>query len=196
MSPRPLPDEKRILNRISAGDQNAFKLLYDHYQPMVFSRALYLLKSETLAEEVLQDVMLKLWLNASNLKENSNLAAFLTTLTRNRSFQLLRRKVLEAKTAAEMGKQWKEHHNETEENILVSDIKEKLQEGVSLLPPQQKMVYDLCRNQGYKYEQAAAMMNLSVETVKAYMKLALRFLRAHLKKNTDAIIIAIIFKLF
>jgi len=195
MSPKPLPDEEKILSRISAGDQSAFKLVYDHYQQMVFSRALYLLKSESHAEEVLQDVMLKLWLSASNLKENSNLAAFLTTLTRNRSFQLLRRKVLEAKAEVEMGKQWKEYHNETEENILLSDVRKKLHDGVNSLPPQQKLVYELCRNQGYKYEQAADIMNLSVETVKAYMKLALRFLRAYLKNNTDAVIIAIIFKL-
>ncbi|KRT17912.1 hypothetical protein ASU31_01045 [Pedobacter ginsenosidimutans] len=195
MSPKPLPDEEKILSRISAGDQSAFKLVYDHYQQMVFSRALYLLKSESHAEEVLQDVMLKLWLSASNLKENSNLAAFLTTLTRNRSFQLLRRKVLESKAEVEMGKQWKEYHNETEENILLSDVRKKLHDGVNSLPPQQKLVYELCRNQGYKYEQAADIMNLSVETVKAYMKLALRFLRAYLKNNTDAVIIAIIFKL-
>ncbi|MCD0488084.1 hypothetical protein LPB86_07575 [Pedobacter sp. MC2016-14] len=47
-----------------------------------------------------------------------------------------------------------------------------------------------------KYEEAAEKMNLSVETVRGYMKLALRFLRAYLKTHTDVVALLVIFKLF
>lgn len=192
---KPIFEESELVRKITGGDQHAFKLLYDRYKKTVYARAFYLLKSDTLAEEVLQEVMLKLWQTAGKLSESTNLAAYLTTLTRNRSFQLLRRKVLEAKTEMELGKGWTEYHSGTEEEILLADTKKLLAEGIALLPPQQKMVYELCHIEGLKYEQAAQRMDLSVETVRSYMKLALRFLRAYLKTHTDVAAILVILKL-
>lgn len=193
---KPLPEESELLFRVAQGNEDAFKILYDHYRILVYSRALYLLKSDLLAEEVLQEVMLKLWQTAGRLTEDSNMAAYLTTLTRNRSFQLLRRKVLEAKTDTELGRGWTEQDNGTEEEILLADTRKLLSDGIALLPPQQKMVYELCHIDGLKYEEAAQKMNLSVETIRSYMKLALRFLRAYLKTHTDLTVILILFKLF
>ena len=193
---KPILEESELLRKIAGGDQHAFQLLYDRYKRTVYARAHYLLKSDILAEEVLQEVMLKLWQTAGKLNESTNLAAYLTTLTRNRSFQLLRRKVLEAKTDMELGKGWTEHHSGTEEEILLADTKKLLAEGIALLPPQQRMVYELCHIEGLKYEQAAQRMDLSVETVRSYMKLALRFLRAYLKTHTDVAAILVILKLF
>jgi len=85
MFKKPLTEESELLRKVTEGDEYAFKILYHHYRGLVYPRALYLLKSDLLAEEVLQDVMLKLWRNAGRLTEGTNLAAYLTTLTRNRS---------------------------------------------------------------------------------------------------------------
>jgi RNA polymerase sigma-70 factor (family 1) len=192
---RSLNNESQLLRKIADGDQHAFKTIYEHHRKAVYSRAIFFLKSEALAEEVLQEVMLKLWQSAGKLTDETNLGAYLTTLTRNRSFQILRRKVLEAKTEIELRKDWTESHNETEEGILLADTQKILADGIALLPPQQKMVYELCRVDGLKYEQAAQSMNLSVETVKSYMKLALRSLRSYMKSHTDLAAILIILKI-
>jgi RNA polymerase sigma-70 factor (ECF subfamily) len=192
---RSLNNESQLLRKIAEGDQHAFKIIYDFHRRAVYARAIFLLKSEVLAEEVLQEVMLKLWQSAEKLTDETNLGAYLTTLTRNRSFQILRRRVLEAKTEIELRKDWTESHNETEEGILLADTQKILADGIALLPPQQKMVYELCRVDGLKYEQAAQSMNLSVETVKSYMKLALRSLRAYMKSHTDLAAILIILKI-
>jgi len=188
-------DEYKLLRQVAQGNQHAFKLLYELHKKKVFNNAFYILKSEVLAEEILQEVMLKLWQNAGSLRPDSNISAYLLTLAQNQSFQILRRKVLEARTELAMGKAWTEKHNETEEEILLADTRKILTEGIALLPAQQKMVYELCHIQGLKYEQAAQHMNLSVETVRSYMKLALRFLRAYLKTHTDIVALLVIFRL-
>jgi RNA polymerase sigma-70 factor (family 1) len=192
---RSLHNESQLLRKIAEGDQYAFKTIFDHHRRAVYSRAIFLLKSDVLAEEVLQEVMLKLWQGAGKLTDGTNLGAYLTTLTRNRSFQILRRRVLEAKTEIELRKDWTESHNETEEGILLADTQKILADGIAMLPTQQKKVYQLCRVDGLKYEQAAQSMNLSVETVKSYMKLALRSLRSHMKSHTDLAAILIILKI-
>ena len=188
--------EQELLCMVAEGSPIAFKVLYDKYQKKVYSRALFLLKSDVLAEEVLQEVMLKLWQSAGKMNADSHLEAYLATLTRNRSFQILRRKVLEAKTSLALGKNWSESHNETEEHILMEDTRNILGRGIALLPPQQKLVYQLCHLEGLKYEEAARQLQLSPETVKSYMKLSLRFLRDYMAKNTDVLGILVILKLF
>lgn len=188
--------EQELLRRIAEGSPAAFKVIYDRYQKKVYSRARFFLKSEVLAEEVLQEVMLKLWQGAGKMNVDSQLEAYLITLTRNRSFQILRRKVLEAKTNLALGKNWTESHNETEEQILMEDTRNILARGIALLPPQQKLVYQLCHLEGLKYEEAARQLQLSPETVKSYMKLSLRFLRDYMAKNTDVLGILVILKLF
>lgn len=192
---RPHVDERELLLEVAKRNEYAFKALYDHYRSQVYSRALYLLKSDLLAEEVLQEVMLKFWQNAGGLTVDTTLGAYLSTLTRNRSFNLLKRKALEAKAEMELGKGWTEQDNATEEEILLADTRKLLAQGIALLPPQQKLVYELCHIEGLKYEEAAQKMNLSVETVRGYMKLALRFLRAYLKTHTEVTAVLIIFKL-
>ncbi|OWK69001.1 RNA polymerase sigma factor [Pedobacter sp. AJM] len=187
--------EQELLLRVAGGNQDTFRILYDQYQKSVYARALYFLKSDLLAEDVLQEVMLTLWKSAGKLKQDINIAAYLATLTRNRSFQLLRRQVLEAKTNFDLGKDWAETHNQTEEQILLSDTKGVLKAGIALLPPQQKLVYELCHQQGLKYEEAARELGLSKETVKSYMKLALSFLRRYISAHTDVAAILVILKL-
>jgi RNA polymerase sigma-70 factor (family 1) len=189
-------EESELLRKVTQGDEYAFNIIYQHYKGLVYSRALYLLRSDLLAEEVLQDVMLKLWKNTAKLNQDTNLAAYLSTLTRNRSFTLLKKEALDAKIDMELGKGWTEQDTTTEDEILLADTKKILSDGIALLPPQQKLVYELCHMEGLKYEEAAQKMNISTETVKSYMKISLRFLREYLKTHTDVAALLIIFKLF
>lgn len=188
-------DDRELLLKVAKGDQMAFRIIYDRYRKKIFSIAYQILKSDDLAEEVMQETMLKLWQVAGNLNEDTFLESYLRTLTRNRSFNVLRRQVLEAKAALERGRDWKEAHNETEEQILLEDTGKVLQHAISLLPAQQKLVYQLCQQQGLKYEEAATQLNLSPLTVQSYMKLALRFLRNYVRTHTDIGAMIVIFKL-
>lgn len=185
----------QLLPLISGGSSDAFRIVYERHQPKVYSRALFLLRSEALAEDVVQEVMLKLWLGAGRLNSDTNLTAYLRTLTSNQSFQVLRRQVLETRTSLERGEDWTEAHNETEEQILLDDARKVLWAGIALLPPQQRRVYELCHQQGLKYEEAARVLGLSKETVKSYMKLALAFLRRYVSAHTPMAVVLILFRL-
>lgn len=190
-----LYSDQELLRKISKGDHHAFRLVYEHYRKKVFSVALQILKSHDLAEEVMQETMLKLWQVAGTLAEDTVLDAYLRTLTRNRSFNVLRRRVLEAKIALEMGRDWTELHDETAEKILLDDTRKVLEAAIDQLPAQQKLVYQLCQQQGLTYEQAAVRLNLSTLTVQSYMKLALRFVRKYVSQHTDIAALLIIFKM-
>jgi RNA polymerase sigma-70 factor (family 1) len=184
--------DQELTTLLKQGDQHAFRKIYEKYSKKVYYVALRMLGSEESSEEVMQEVMLKLWQKANSLHLDTNLEAYLKTLAKNRSFNELRRQAMEFKAVNMNTLDWTDSHNETEERIILGETQKILEDGIALLPPQQKAVYSLCHQQGLKYEEAAERLNLSPLTIKTHMQLSLRFLRNYISTHTDVAVLAII----
>jgi len=187
--------ELKLLAEIAAGNQRAFKIIYESYYRRIFIYSVKYVKSHLDAEEITQEVFLKLWLRDSNAPPIYNLNGYFQTLARNRSLDMLRRKALEDHADLDSAVNWQEAQNDTEELVILKDTKKVLDEGTNLLTPQQKQVYKLCHQDGLKYEEAAKELNVSISTVHSHMKLALRFLRVYLEQHTDIAALFVILKL-
>lgn len=195
MAPEENFSEVGLLAKIAEGNQHAFKIIYETYYRKIFIYALRYVKSDLDAEEITQEVFLKLWLRDPAALPINNLDGYFQTLVRNRSLDMLRRKVLEDHADLDSAVNWNEAHNDTEEMIILKETKKVLDEGVNLLTPQQRQVYKLCHQDGLKYEEAAKELNISISTVHSHMKLALKFLRGYLKQHTDIAAVIVILKL-
>jgi RNA polymerase sigma-70 factor (family 1) len=196
MAVKNLFNETELLDKIAKGDQRAFKIIYERYHQKIYIFSLWYLKSELDAEEVVQEIFLKLWLLGEEIAQIRNLEIYLRTLTRNRSLDGLRRKALELKAEKKRDSDWQEGHNDTEEQILLNDTKRVLQEAIDQLPKQQKLVYQLCSQDGLKNDEVAKQLNLSPLTVRTHMKLAQRFLRNYVVAHTEVAALLIILKIF
>ncbi len=196
MGIKPLYDERELLQKIATRDQRAFKVLYEHYHPKIYTFSLRILQVEESAEEVVQESMLKIWQMGAALHTVKNLDGYLKTIARNRSIDILRHQELVVKAELESGYGWEETHNETEERVLLNETRNILRDGIALMPEQHQLVYRLCQQEGLKYEEAAERLNLSPLTVQTYMKLSLRFLRKYMSSHTDLAIMLILLKLF
>lgn len=173
------------VKQISRGDKVAFKIVFDYYFPEIRSFAYKILHEHEYAQEVAQEVMLSFWQMGDQLNDINNPEAFLKTLAKRRCIDMLRRIQRERKAIQELKEDCDESYNETEERIFFNEARRILERGVSLLPPQQRLVYELCKQQGLKYEEVARQMNLSLGTVQTHMKLALKFLRSYIRENSD-----------
>lgn len=178
------------------GDEHAFGILYEQYHKKIYVFALQILNAQTFAEEVMQVTMLKLWQMGNALTTINNLDAYLKTIAKNTAYNMLRRLKLEQSASEMMSSDWTENHNDTEEQIILNDTKKILEEAIAALPPQQRLVYQLCHQEGLKYEEVAEKLNLSPLSVQTYMKLALRFLRNYVSKRTDIGALLIILKFY
>lgn len=194
-APKILSDEQYLLTQIAEGDQYAFRQVYDHYHRKVYTFALKYVKSESQAEEIVQEVFMRFWQMGARITEIKHLENYLLTIARNRSMDIMYRRQMELKADLLRSIDWEDSHNDTEELILLNDTRKVLLDAIDLLPPQQKKVYQLCHQKGLKYEQAARELELSPQTVQRHMKLALRFLRNYLREHTDVAALMIIFKL-
>ncbi|MET4542911.1 RNA polymerase sigma-70 factor (family 1) [Pedobacter africanus] len=190
-----LHDETDLLGRIARGDQRAFSTIYHSYYDKIYKFSFRLLLSEELSEEIVQETMLLIWQGGDKLKEIRNLDAYLKTVAKRKVIALFRRKAIEDRAVKELKAAYSDVHNETEEGILHRESRKILDEGIMLLPSQQRLVYQLCYQDGLKYEEAAEKLHISHGTVQSHMKQALKFLRNHLSSHSDIAALVIVFRL-
>lgn len=175
-----IENENALLAQIAVGDQKSFAIIFAYYSKTIYPFALKLTRSDELAEEILQDVFLKIWINRENLINIENFGAYLNRITRNHSYNIMKRIAHEALIVFEVSKQMSEGVNNTENDIVYKDVQGTLNNALSHLTPQQKLIFTLCNRDGLKYSEVANQLNISPSTVHTHMKLALKLIRKHL----------------
>lgn len=182
-------DDRYLLDRIAVGDQHAFREIFNSWSGKVFGFALKLTHSKSLSEEIVQDVFMKIWINRESLEAIQSFPAYLFTLTRNHTFNNLKRIAIEEAARIKLGKKLTESNYDTEETINFRESERLLNQAISKLPPQQRLVYSLCQQEGLKYEEVAQRLNISRLTVKTHMQQALRSIKNHFSGFVGAWII-------
>ncbi|WP_167021480.1 sigma-70 family RNA polymerase sigma factor [Chitinophaga sp. Cy-1792] len=188
-----IQEERDILARISRSDEAAFGQLFDHYRDRVYGLALKLTESEQLAEEIVLDVFLKIWLKKDMLPEIEHFTAYLYTTTRNHVFSTL--KQLSVRRNAEDAVRVEEyllHSSQTDYAVMDKQYREILEQAVSQLSPRQREVYRLIKEQGLKREEAAAQLALSPETVKRHLAEAMYAIRVYCLARLDVVAVIMI----
>jgi RNA polymerase sigma-70 factor (family 1) len=174
-----LLDIKPLLLRVSEGDENAFNVLFRAYYQRINSFATRLTRSEIIGQETVQEVFIKIWLKRSTLKSIDNFDAYLFAIVRNHVYNVLRRQALEIQARTMLQSELTIASSSGEEDPL-SEKKQLLRRVIDGLPLQQRRVLHLCRVQGLKYQEAAALLNISQLTVKTHLQQALRNIRLQL----------------
>jgi RNA polymerase sigma factor (sigma-70 family) len=183
MAVKPLQDELDILAKIAEGDQHAFTILFNHYQRDVFVHSKRLTPSEDHALEVVQNIFIKIWVGRERLKTINNFGGYLNRIVRNHVFDVLKQIAHETESHLKFQEVNTEIDDSTGHLLDYKDAVTILNDALSDLAPQQKLTYQLCHQEGMKYEEAALKMNISTETVRAHMKQALRKIRVHFRKH-------------
>lgn len=178
-----IPNENNVLARIAHGDHRSFCILFDHYQGYVYAFGKKLTKSEHQAEEIVQDIFMKIWQVRETLAGIDNFPSYLTRLVQNQSYSILRKRVVQKRFVSERNRDRLSWINDLNRDLDMKETVRLLDEILQNLPPQQRKAYELCHQQGLKYEEAAKEMNISTDTVHYHMKLALKAIRTHFRKN-------------
>lgn len=179
-------DEALIL-QVSRGDELSFRLLFDQYRNKIFSIARKITGLESAAEDVVQEVFIKLWLNKEKLSEVENFNAYLNTITRNHIFNNLRKVAYEQTFLEDLIKQQSAPTEDISDPVLYNELQNLVHKAIQQLPPQQKRVFQLSRNEGLKHAEIASNLNISQSTVKHHMVEALRSIRTFLNAHEGLI---------
>jgi len=189
-----LPDEsansvRTLLLKVAEGDENAFGQLFKTYYNQLGGFIFRITESEPLTQEIVQDVFLKIWINRGSLAELYCFKAYLLVVARNHAFNCLKQIAREKNRKKEWVNTVLHHASNNVEDTTTLDTGNLIDEAVELLPPRQKKVYTLSRRNGMKQEEIARELNISLETVKKHMVLALRFLKNYLRTHIGLFIL-------
>jgi len=175
--------EKEILEQVSLGDEKAFRRLFDHYWDNIYSVAFVFTKSSVLAEEMVQDVFLKVWQKRDQLPGIEKFEGWLFTIARNHILNTLRNKSAEQSFSEDLLQYFKETTNLPEQQLLLKESEQLISRAAAQLPEQQKKVFLLSRGQGMSHEEIARELGLSKLTIKTHMHMALKSMRLYIEKH-------------
>jgi RNA polymerase sigma-70 factor (family 1) len=191
-----LPCEKKLLLNVANGDEHAFSELFNTHHQRLGTHIYRLTGSAELAEEVVQDVFLKIWMSRESLSAIQNFGAYLFVISKNHALNCLRKLAKE-----------RLHQKTIEENAMALVPNDDagldayytlLDQAIDHLPPQQQKVYLLSRHNRLKYDEIASQMGLSRETVKKYIQASTHsitnFVQANMDMSAVIAIAAIIFR--
>lgn len=160
--------------------ENAFKEIYDKYCNRLFGFILTLIHSQDAAEDITQELFMKIWINRHTLNEVENTERYVFTMAKNMTLNYIRK----AKNNACLMDQLKSHMitetTHVEDELVFSDYRQLVDNALEQLSPQRRLVFRLSRYQGLKLEEIARQLHLSRNTVKNHLAAALHFIRAYL----------------
>jgi RNA polymerase sigma-70 factor, ECF subfamily len=167
--------EQKILEALRNGGHNAFEEVFTAYYNKVRYFITGLLKSEADAEELAQDIFVKLWINRGSIDPQKSFNAYIYTVARNAAFNFLKHKHVETS--------YLENYTElnevagSDELIFAKEIGLLIELTVAKMPVQRKTIYQLSRNQGLSNDEIASQLGIARKTVENQLSLALKELR-------------------
>jgi RNA polymerase sigma-70 factor (ECF subfamily) len=170
---------------LQKGDSDAFLELYNQYHPALYHYVLRFVKSPAIAEDVLQDVFLKIWEIRARIDAQLSFKAYLYRICRNCVFKLLKKIAVDENLRVQVMQQFAQSIADADLKVLWQQYEEILHAAVNNLSPQRQRVFRLCREEGKTYEQVANELGISRNTVKEHMVLAMKQIREHFEQYGD-----------
>ncbi len=175
--------DKELFRLISEGDENAFRQLFHAYVPQLQPLARHITKNDAVAEDIIQETFLKLWISRDKLPAIENPRSWLLKIVFHQSFSYLRRQAVHDKAVDILGAGTPEQELFTPDTDLAYTTMVKLiNDAVTQLPPQAKRIYLMSREKGMKIPEIAAELELSPSTVKNSLVRSLQTIRSYLQQ--------------
>ncbi len=145
-----------------------------------------MVKSPTEAEEILQEVFLKIWHHRESINPEKSFRSYLFKIAENKVFDFFRKAARDKEKTAllmEMGSSeyLPEHLLSRNENLLL------LEKAIGSLSPQRQLVFRLCKLEDKSYKEVSALLNISVSTISDHIVKATRAIRSYFENNDEAL---------
>jgi RNA polymerase sigma-70 factor (ECF subfamily) len=152
-------------------DYSAFETIFNKYYDPLKTWSLYVLGNNTLAEEAVMDVFMKLWNTRKKIHINISLRSYLFTAVKNQSIDYLRRDLKKSVPASSA--EIKSDVLQPDEWMDLMELQNKIEEAIDDLPEQCRNIFRMSRDDGMKYKEIAKKLNISVKTVETQIGRAL-----------------------
>lgn len=179
-----LKANSELLRLLKEGNMVAFDTIYGQFSHKLFSFVFKILKNEAEADDIVQEVFVKIWESREKLGDYKLLNSYIFTIAYNNSIDLIRKRINNNK--------YLEHLKNssviqitpaTISEIEFNELNTQVEKLIAKLPERQKQVYLLHRETGLTYPEIAEQLGISKNTVETHMVKALKYLRQNIDNS-------------
>jgi len=165
----------QLMERVGAGDHEAFRELVERHQVAVVGTVAKMLGNPSEAEDIAQQVFLRIWRNAKRYRPDAKFTTYLYTITRNLVFNETRRRSRKKEVSADELEENSNHliaassDRQPDSELLQVELQRAVDAAIAGLPEVQRMAVVLRRYEQLSYEEIAEVLSLSVSAVKSLL---------------------------
>jgi RNA polymerase sigma-70 factor (ECF subfamily) len=172
--------DSRLMERLAQSDHESFRGLFMQYFPKLKTFIAGFVKSEAIAEELSQDIFVKIWEKRETLTEVQSFNAYIYRMAKNAVLNYFQHEYVKEKYIGQLSP---DSAISADELFHAKETELLIQLTVAKMPTQRKKIFELSRQSQLKNEEIARELQLSKKTVENHLTLALKEIRKALKKN-------------
>lgn len=177
-------DEVHLILLIKQGSKEAFEGLYEKYADRIYHFTLSYLKNGPDAEELVQEVFLKIWEKRETLDQTKNIKAFVFKVAINTIYDVIRRRNIENAFKDFAALNYETESNSTWHTVIYEEMQAKMNRLVKQFPDQRRKIFRLSKEEGLSNEEIAVKLNLSKRTVENQLYRAVSILKEQFKNES------------
>ena len=174
-----------LVERLHENEVAAFDTLYWKYHEVVYRNILKLVKETAVAEDILQEVFIKLWEKRQEIRASQSVAGWLFVISFNLSVNYSRKKLREQTFHQKLLSLDPGEETGVDRKALQEVQYHLLEQAIAELSPQRRRIVTLCKLEGKTYEEVANELNISRNTVKEHLSAAMVKLNDYIQKNAE-----------
>ena len=181
--------QKKLLLLLNRGDESAFNELYQAYSKPLYLRILRMVKSADIADELLQELFIKLWNARTTVDSEKSFQSYLYTIAQNLVYNYFRKVAHDQALIESLIINAANYYLNGQELLENKETAAILKQAIEQLPPQRKKVFQLCKIEGKSYEEAGRIMGISPATVNSHMTKSIQAIKDYILRNRDMAIL-------
>ncbi|SDL22841.1 RNA polymerase sigma-70 factor, ECF subfamily [Pedobacter sp. ok626] len=181
-------DEDLLLIELKSGSQIAFRYFYDKYHLQLYRKLLKMVQVDVIAEELLQDLFMKIWQKRELIDPNQSFKAYLYRIGEHIVCDHFRKLAREIKIERELNLNEIDFSEFNEEGPQTEAVQKVINEAINTLPTQQQTVFKLCKIEGKSYEEVSKLLDISHATINTHISRASKRVKEYVIKNHNGTI--------
>lgn|SRR5690606_16141287 len=173
-------EEKALLHALQKGDTSAFQQVYNQYYSSLYVHAYNKLRDRDAAKDIVHDLFANIWQRRESLTVTGKLSSYLYASVRNRILDYISKEQSKTSYLKSLTQRMESQYEATDHRLREKMLEEQIENILLKLPPRIREIFELSRKQYLTHKEISKKLNLSEQSVRSYIKDALRVLRVKL----------------
>lgn len=170
-----------LLELSKSNDQEAFAVLYERHKDVVFKHAYLFHQDYDKAQDVMQEIFIKLWEKRANIQVTSNFSAYLHSMVRRFNLNEIAHQEVERKFESYVVWQNNDSNNSVDDYLVTKELTQIIEEKIAQLPEKMRHIFTLSRDEQLSHQEISDLLQIKKKTVRQQIYNALLNLKSNLK---------------